>query len=441
MKKLQNIELAQKYLTLLQEVEKLRAEARSHLPASPKAALDPYAKLKGLALKLRTLSGNEELHLVGHVEAVSEALWNEMKKTMSAELEAVLEKRHWPRVDTQVEMDQEWIACFEKLIDLQMPEIVNTSAGNPLSLLPFDVMSAIFVSEFRFHFMSDKPTSSPQSIGTHCFPWFLSTIEKWEDFFRDNLGHLLAAKFHDTAVAEETVYLDPVCAFITSMLPVMREKIHTVANEATKNPSFLSSFISQLMTLDENLRLRFNYDGGCGDKGWNGLTGDILDDHFDAWFKVEREFAIERFEKILETSDGRKIDYDYAVAGKMKPTFASVRITDLLRVVTGKYARLRKLKQKLKFLTDIQLDILDGYHDRLRGSLEAYQSITSTIGRTLHGASKEQLAALEGTGAFEALCKVIGSSDHVANCLTEWSDEEVSCERFVLWYGPSPANM
>ncbi|EFY99657.1 RINT-1/TIP-1 family protein [Metarhizium robertsii] len=428
MKKLQHVELAQKYLILLQDVERLRAEARSYLPDSPKAALEPYAKLKGLALKLRSLSGNEELHLVDHVQAVTESLWNEMKKTMSAELEGVLEKRHWPKVDPHAEMDDEWIACVEKLIDLQMPEITRSSSTLPL--LPFNVMTAIFVAEFRFHFMSDKPTSNPQSIGTHCFPWFLTMIEKWEDFFRNNLGHLLATKFHETPVAENTVYLDPVSALITAMLPVMRGKVHAVANEAIKNPPFLSSFISQLMTFDENIRQRFSYDDGDDDKGWNGLTGEILDHHFDAWFRVEREFALERFEKIIESADGRKIDYDYSVTGKMKPTFAAVRITDLLRVVTGKYERLRKLKHKTKFLTDIQLDILDGYHDRLRGSLEAYQSITSTLGRTLHGASKEQLAALEGIGALETLCKVIGSSDHIANTLTEWSDEEFFV---VLW--------
>ncbi|KHO01016.1 RINT-1 family protein [Metarhizium album ARSEF 1941] len=428
MKKLQHVELAQKYLMLVQDVERLRVEARSHLPDSPKAALEPYAKLKQLALKLRSLSGNEELHLVDHVQAVTESLWNEMKETMSAELEGVLERRHWPRVDPQAEMDDEWIACVEKLLDLQMSEIVHSSSAVPL--LPFDVMAAIFAAEFRFHFMTDKPTSSPQSIGTHCFPWFLNLIEKWDGFFRDNLGHLLATKFHETPVAERTVYLDPVCALITAMLPVMREKVQAVANEAIKNPPFLSSFMSQLMTFDENIRLRFNYDGGDDDRGWHGLTGEILEDHFDTWFKGEREFAMARFEKIIESADGRKIDYDYSVAGKMKPTFAAVRITDLLRVVTGRYERLRRLKHKTKFLTDIQLDILDGYHDRLRGSLEAYQSITSTLGRTLHGASKEQVAALEGTGALETLCKVIGSSDHIANTLTEWSDEEFFV---VLW--------
>ena len=424
MKKLETVELTQRYLVLLQDVERLRAEARSHLPERPKAALEPYSKLKQLAIKLRSLQGNEELHLVDHVEAVTGSLWDEMKATMSAELETVLQKRGWPKVDPQSEMDEEWMACFEKLIDLQMPEILYSPGV--VSLLPFDVMAKILVAEFRFHFMSDKPTSSPQALATHCYPWFLTTIEKWEDFFRDNLAHLLAEKFRDTPMAAKTVYVDPVCVLISSMLPVMREKVHAVAAGATRNPSFLSGFMSKLLTFDEAVRSRFNYDGGDPEDGWEGLAAGILEEHFDTWFQAEREFALERFESIIDSHEARKIDFDYAVQGKMKPTHAAVRVTDLLRSVTSQYERLRKFKHKIRFLIDIQLDILDSYHDRLRGSLEVYQSITTALGRTLHGASKEQLAALEGTGALESLCKVIGSADHIANTLTEWSDEEVS---------------
>lgn len=423
MKKLQTVELAQRYLVLLQDVERLRGEARSHLPGSPKAALEPYAQLKELAMKLRSLQGGDELHLVEHVEAVTESLWNEMKRTMSAELEAVLTKRNWPRVDPQSEMDEEWLACVEKLIDLQMPEIIHSP--NVVPLLPFDAMSKIFVAEFKFHFLSDKPTSAPQSIGTHCFPWFLSTIEKWEDFFRDNLAHLLAAKFQGTNKSDVMVYVDPVCALVTSMLAVMREKVDEVVDEALNNPSFLSTFIAQLLTFDDNIRARFNYDGGDPDEGWPGLTAEVLSKHFEAWFDTERKFALDNFEGILNSQDARKIDYDFGDVGKMKPTYAAVRVTDLLRTVTTKYERLRKLQYRVRFLTRIQLDVLDGYHDRLRGSLEAYQSMTSTLGRTLHGASKEQLAALEGVGALETLCKVIGSADHIASTLTEWGDEEV----------------
>ena len=423
MNKLQSVKLAHEYLVLLKDVEQLRSQARSNISGNPKTTLEPYTKLKELSLRLRALPGNESLHVIDHIEKVTESVRDEIKERWSAELDAILTRRHWPKVDPQSEMDDEWLACFEKLVDLQIPEIVHTNDIMPL--FSFDVMTAILVAEFRFHFLSDKPTSSPQSVGTHCFPWFLTTIEKWEDFFRDNLGHMLAAKFNDACMTERTVYLDPVCALVTSMLPVMREKVRAVTEEAINNPAFLSNFISQLMAFDEQIRSRFGYDGGDGDQGWVGLAGEILDDHFDTWFKVERAMALERFEQILESHDGRKIDYDYAIDGKMKPTFAAVRVTDLLRTVTAKYARLRKLRHKTKFLTDIQLDILDGYHDRLRGSLEAYQSITSTLGRTLHGATKEQMAALEGTGSLETLCKVIGSADHLANVLTEWSDETV----------------
>ncbi|EFQ27508.1 RINT-1 family protein [Colletotrichum graminicola] len=425
MKKLQTIELAQSYLCLLQDVEKLRTEARSHLPESPKAALEPYSKLKQLSRRLEELSGPADdaaVHLVNHVRSVADALWDEMKKTMSGELEAVLSKRSWPMVEPTSEMDEEWLACFEKLLDLQIQEVILSKST--VTLLPFDVMSRIFVSEFRFHFLSDKPTSKPDAVGSHCFPWFLATIEKWEDFFRDNLGLTLAAKFRDTPAVNSLVYIDPVCAFITSMLPVLKEKVQAVVADTAKNPAFLSNFIGQLMTFDETVRTKFNYDGGNAEQGWPGLATEILEDWFEPWFQAEKEFALERFRAIMATPDARNIDYDYAATGKTKPTFGAVRVTDLLRSITTQYERVRTFKHKMRFLIGIQLDILDEFHDRLRGSLEAYQALTSTVGRTLHGVTKEQLAALEGTGSLESLCKVYGSADHVVNTLKDWGNEE-----------------
>lgn len=431
MKKLQTIELAQKYLRLLQDVDELRSEARSHLPGSPKAALEPYSKLKKLSRRLDELSGPADdaaVHLINHVRGVADALWDEMRKTMSGELEAVLSKRSWPMVDPSSEMDEEWLACFEKLLDLQIPEVI--LSNSTVSLLPFDVMARIFVSEFRFHFLSDKPTSKPDAIGSHCFPWFLATIEKWEDFFRDNLGFTLATKLRDTPAEGSLVYIDPVCAFVTSLLPVMREKVQLVVKDTAKNPAILSSFMGQLMAFDETIRSKFNYDGGDAEQGWPGLATEILQDWFEPWFQAEKEFALERFQAIMATPDARNIDYDYAATGKTKPTFGAVRVTDLLRSITTQYQRVRTFRHKIRFLIGIQLDILDEFHDRLRGSLEAYQALTSTVGRTLHGVTKEQLAALEGTGSLESLCKVYGSADHIVNTLKEWGNEEFFV---VLW--------
>ncbi|KAG7293774.1 hypothetical protein NEMBOFW57_003831 [Staphylotrichum longicolle] len=424
MKQLHQVDLAYRYLVLLQDVESLRQAARSHLPQDPKAALEPYTRLKQLAIRLRELQQDADgaaVHLVTHVDSVVDKLWDEMKKTMWDELEAVLAARGWPQVDPDSEADEEWLQCFEKLVDLQVPEILYSPTT--VSLLPVDVMAQIFVKEFRFHFLSDKPTSSPHVINAHCFPWFLALVEKWENFFRDNFGPILASKFGDTAVAHKMVYMDPVCAFITSMLPVMREKIATTITETAGDTAFLSSLLSRLMTFDERLRSGFTYDGGDAEEGWGGLTSEVLSQHFRTWLEAEKKFALERYQAIMAAPDARNIDHDFAGTGKTKPTFAAVRVTDLLRSVTTQYERVRRFSHKLRFLIDIQLTILDEYHDHLRGTLEAYLSITSTVGRAF-GVTKEQLAALEGTGALETLCKVYGSADHIVNTLKDWSNEE-----------------
>ncbi|TPX18210.1 uncharacterized protein E0L32_002719 [Thyridium curvatum] len=425
MGQLRKVDLAYKYLLLLQDVEALAAEAKSHLPQDPKAALEPYSRLKQMSTRLRELQGPADEaagHLVRHVGQVTESLWAGMKKTMWDEYESVLSQRKWPNVDAELEVDDEWRSSFEKLVDLQVPEVLFSE--QIVALLPLDVMAQIFIKEFRFHFLSDRRTSNPMQIGEVCFPWFIDRVEKWEDFLRDNFGYSLVSRFQDTAVSGKMVYMDPVCAFITALLPVMREKIDQAMAEALKSPSFLSSLMAQLMKFDDEIRQKFSYDGGDEEKGWRGLASEVLDKHFDEWLQAERDFALGRFEAIMSNLDGRNIDYDYNGPGKTKPTYHAVRVMDLLRTITTQYERVRRFSHKLKFLIDIQIDILDAYHDRLRGSLEAYYSITSTVGRTLHGVSKEQAAALEGVGTFETLCKVFGSADHVVNCLRDWSNEE-----------------
>lgn len=428
MQQLHKVELAYQYVSLLQDVENMRLEARSHLPHSPKAALEPYTRLKQLGARLRGLqrpADGAATHLVEHVEVTTETLWKEMKSIMSQEMETVLKDRNWPReIDVTSEMDSEWLQCFEKLVDLQVPEVLYSESV--VALLPFEVMAKPFAQWFRFQFMGNSTTSTPQSFGTFCVPQFISLIDRWEGFFRENVGHILFSRFRDTSVGEMSVYIDPACALVTAMLPVMREKIDMVLQEGLTNPQFLSSLTIQIMNMDDELRSRFNYDGGDQEQGWSGLAAEVLDKHFDVWLKAEKEFALERFRAILVAADARNIDYDYSTPGKMKPTYGAVRVTDLLRTVTSQYERVRRFTHKLRFLIDIQLEILDEYHDRLKDSLDAYYTITSTIGRTLHGVTREQTAALEGTGAFETLCKVLGSADHIVTTLKDWSNEEVS---------------
>ncbi|KAK6837874.1 RAD50-interacting protein 1 [Apiospora arundinis] len=432
MKQLHKVELAHRYVSMLQDVETMRREARSHLPQSPKAALEPYARLRQLAGQLRELQGPADEaagHLVAYVEQVTASLWDEMKKIMSEELGTVLKARNWPTdTDPESQVDAEWLATFEMAMDLQVPEVL--SSESLVNLLPVEVMAGNFLQWFRFQFMGDKPTSAPAAFGTLFLPNFVKLIDRWGDFFRSNFAHVLASRFQGTKAAETMAYADPACALITALLPVLRQKLESVVQHGLKNPQFFSSLMVQLMDFDDTIRSRFFYDGGDPENGWSGITSEVLDQHFREWLKFEKEYALERYQTVITSADARKIDYDYSTPGKMKPTYGAVRVTDLLRSVTSQYERVRRLPHKIRFLIDIQQEILDQYHNRLLDSLEAYAALTSTVARTLQGVSKEQLAALEGTGAFEVLCEVLVSADHIVWTLKDWDNEEFFIE---LW--------
>ncbi|KAL1899167.1 hypothetical protein Sste5346_003089 [Sporothrix stenoceras] len=489
MEHLQRVTLAHDYLVLLQDVGQLADAARAALPDRPKDALAPYTRIRRLATRLVELqgaaadTGAPAAHLVAHVGALADGLWKEMNETMRNDFSTLLEQRGWPAgVDAAVPADETWRDGFGKLVDLQVPEILERSTAaasftsstysEPIPLLPIDVMAQIFVKEFRYHFLTEgRRTSEPRQIGDVCFPWFLERVETWSDFLRASFADLLADRFEGTSAEDKMAYIDPVCALVAALLPVMREKVQQTVVYAVDQlhqqrqqqeqqqqgsgipasvpaplttPTFLGSLNVQLLAFDEELRTRFGYDGGLGTysptaysastaRYWPGLAGEpggVLDQHFPLWLQAEKEYALSRYREIVDgtsqaAQDARAtIDYDYSGAGRTKPTLAAVHVVDLLRSVSGQYRHLRKFNHRLRFLIDIQITLLDAYDDRLRGSLETYASMTSAVGRTLHGVTKEQLATLEGTGGLEALCRVFGSADHLINTLREWANEE-----------------
>jgi RAD50-interacting protein 1 len=90
------------------------------------------------------------------------------------------------------------------------------------------------------------------------------------------------------------------------------------------------------------------------------------------------------------------------------------------------YRNLSSFSQKLRFLIDIQTNILDMFHERLADSMRTYVARTTTIGRT----SREDQAALQGLPGLETLCKIYGSTDYLENSMRDWSEDVFFLE---LW--------
>ena len=114
--------------------------------------------------------------------------------------------------------------------------------------------------------------------------------------------------------------------------------------------------------------------------------------------------------------------------GRTRPTYGATQVADLINEVTKSYQKIRKFSHKMRFLIEIQAEILDQYQGRLTESLDVYQTITNPVARKFHGITKEQQAESEGVRGIESLCKVYGSADYIVNVMKDWSDSEVGLD-------------
>ncbi|MCJ1398688.1 hypothetical protein MMC11_001889 [Xylographa trunciseda] len=438
----------QKFDASMEKLRKLDVakggEARRNFQVSPQAALKPYLQLQALAAVLKRAQPAAEdaaPHLVDHVEKTMQLVWKQMKDAFALDFEETLAKIKWPGKDVQLdgEILEQWISGVERLLELQEPELKDREKDNDASevkkdalvLLPLEVMMKPLEMRFKYHFDGDRATNrldKPEFFLSHV----IGLINTYDDFFAINLQPVLGRYFRGSNLALNTCYIDSNSAFITAVLPMLRDKVFSLLPQIAKQPQLLSHLMHELMSFDASIRDDWGYDGGFGSDGWKGLTWEVLvrKDWFGKWLKVEKDFALSRYENIIAPAESREIDYDSVDPGMTKPTKAAIRVNDLLETITDRYRPLTSFSQKLKFLIDIQIAIFDKFHDRLASSLEAYLTLNSSVARAVQGVSKEEQAQLEGLGGLDRLCRVYGSAEYLEKKMRDWSDDVFFLE---LW--------
>lgn len=206
----------------------------------------------------------------------------------------------------------------------------------------------------------------------------------------------------------------------------------SVLPRISDHPQLLSHFIHELMSFDTEIRHVWDYSQNrYSSDSWKGLTWEALvkQGWFNHWLKAEKDFALSRYQDIIEGADSGEIDYYGVEPSATKPTKAAIRVNDLLETITERYRPLSSFSQKLRFLIDIQITIFDQFHERLRSGLEAYLAMSSTIGRTVQGSAGAD-ASLEGVSGLERLCRVYGSAEYLERKMQDWSNDVFFLE---LW--------
>ncbi|OAX84246.1 hypothetical protein ACJ72_01386 [Emergomyces africanus] len=445
MERLRRLEIAKGYMNTLGEVDDLSKETLKILATSPRRALHPYTRLQNLSSSLKLAQARAEgaaPHLVDYTSQIANCLRDKMAKVFEGNLEKILTKMKWPGKDLNVSDDliNEWTDAVELLLELQEPELENcalssnpesTARWEPPVLLPLEVMARPLELRFKYHFSGDRSTNrldKPEYFLSH----IIDLISTHSGYFASYLQPILdrRAEFVDPNI--RWAYTDAVSSFITSLFPMVRQKMGSVLPKIADHPQLLSHFIHELMSFDTEIREVWDYsEGQYSSETWKGLTWEALvkQDWFNHWLKVEKDFALSRYRDIIESADSGEIDYDGVQPSATKPTKAAIRVNDLLETITERYRPLASFSQKLRFLIDIQITIFDQFHERLRSGLEAYLAMTSTIGRTVQGSAAAD-ASLEGVAGLERLCRVYGSAEYMEQKMQDWSDDVFFLE---LW--------
>ncbi|KAL8674747.1 MAG: hypothetical protein Q9168_000831 [Polycauliona sp. 1 TL-2023] len=443
-KALQQLDIAAGYVELLAEVEDLSVEARRNFNSSPQAALQPYLRLQKLAIALKDAQPAAEdaaPHLVDHVEKTASHLWNQMKDAFASDFEKVLTRMKWPGKDVSLagSLEQEWTEGVERLLELQEPEL-NVQGDHvrpnqePLVLLPLEVMVKPLELRFQYHFSGDRPTNKldkPEYFLSH----IMGLLNNYDQFFATYLQPCLRKRFKASNLSMTSIFIDSTSALITALLPMLRRKVFSVIPQIAKQPQLLSHFIHELMDFDITLRDEWGYDGGSGIEGWKGLTWEVLvkKDWFGRWLEVEKNFALARYQNIIDHQESFEIDYESVEPSATKPTNAAIRVNDLLETITDRYRPLPSFSQKLRFLIDIQIAIFDSFHIRLVGFLDEYLMDTSSLFSTVQGVSSsgnKQKQSTEGLLGLERLIRVYGSAEYLEKKMRDWSDDVFFLE---LW--------
>ncbi|OJD35669.1 rint-1 family protein [Diplodia corticola] len=445
MAKLHTLEIATRYTQRLKEVGELSNDSDHALETSGEAALASYRQLKALDASLQPLHESAEgaaPHLIDHVAKTTQHVRGQLRDAFSKELEAALKKIDWPkRPETTFlgSLQEQWAAAVGKLLDLQKPELEAAEKSVPnakgskaaLVLLPLEVMVQPLEMRFRYHFEGDKPTNrldKPEYFLSH----IIDLLNNFNPFIVDNLQPILLSHFRGTDLGLNAAYIDATSAFITALLPMLRSKIFATLPKVASQPQLLSHLMHEIMSFDTNLKEDWGYDGGNGSEGWKGLAWEVLgtQDWFGRWLQVEKDFALARYQAIVESPESGELDYDSVDSHSTKPSKSAIRVNDLLEAITDRYRPLSSFSQKLSFLIDVQISIFDRFHERLHSSLEAYLTMTSSVGRAVQGISREEQANLQGIAGLDRLCRVFGSADYLERAMRDWSDDVFFLE---LW--------
>ncbi|KAK3841355.1 MAG: TIP-1 family-domain-containing protein [Linnemannia gamsii] len=422
--RVQALEDAKRYILIISRTQKLISETRELLETSASKALVPYTSLAEISRSVKETLGGKNTKLEAFLTASVNSLLQELKASLAKKFQASLDAIGWPKPITDgskltVEQQDTFEAAFKDLLLLQEPAYgpLDRSDNKPYPpLLTTEQMVAPLILRFRFHFEGKRPTNrldKPEWYLTH----ILELIKDHSSFLQTFVQGIV----QDTEYKEYDAKND----FTRLLLEAVERKICNTVPEMLSSPELLSHAIHETLRFDKTLRETELYIPPGQTSEWQGAVQVYLGNRpwLKTWLRVEKEFAVARYEQIMEDADAWQPAYDNLdEKDYIIPTKSAENLMDLLEIVTERYRPLTVLEHRT-FLLDIQLDILIAYHRHIRGLVDQYESITYSFVRVMPGAVSTDELATMGVEGLRNLCQWLSSVEYVSSTLKDWAED------------------
>ncbi|GJE85916.1 RINT-1 family protein [Phanerochaete sordida] len=401
------------------------------------------AKVSVAGKQVEDAAGQQKLHLVSFLESIQDRTWNDVKAVFSSTLQTIAEKLQWPLPVNYAIASQEDRKAFESafynLLKLQsIGEKLHASAPRERTerdgLYPLQALVHPVSLRFKYHFESTRQTNrldKPEWYFTH----ILNVSHEHRPFMESVVQPLLArTEFRGTDAWRE---------FTLLLLPLLARKLRKTVPALIAHPPVLAHTIYQALAFDSSLRDEgFELAGtsAAGEGGrWQGVSEVILGrkDWFEAWMEGERAFAMDQYMEIISSQDAWLIaddsedgEEESTIDRELKPTNSARKVKALVEQVTDRYSPLPQFIHRTRFLITVQLPLLESYHARISSSLDAFETLSSTLMRAVPGALGTDVGRLgdsrrltSGVEGVQRLCKALVSAKYVAAAMEAWGED------------------
>ncbi|KAJ1961878.1 hypothetical protein IWQ62_003715 [Dispira parvispora] len=394
---LQGLLTTQHYLNILMQTYDLQGRIQTEVTQAPTRALALYHQLHELAFELHSgthpVPLNNCSHLLSFVDQQLQQMWSNIQQVVTQRLVHCLNQLSWPKPipipppqGLGPKLDELQQAFADMLLLERPPSAMALStpakkSGSRPPLLAMQVLLRPLLVRFNYHFNGPRPTNQldkPEWFLTHV----TNTIREHYPFLEEELQPVVDQS--------ATVHCCLRNEFIWGWVQAILAKLRGDRGRYLEEPLLVAHTVYQLAEFDRTLSEVYFYPSptpddtrtqGSPDRSRSTVEQFLSDQRlFTAWLDAEKEYLADQYNELILDDDAWTILYnDLLDNNEPHPTQSAEALLQLIEGTGLRAQGLPRVRQRLLFLADLQLPLLEAYAQEVDREVQALQQSFFTL--------------------------------------------------------------